>query len=275
MSHTIVHPSSDHTKHLIDLFCWQGPPVNNNADHPVEILVNTGFVVGFCPSRFQPAWAAYRVAHADQDVDFDRPHLYYADTRVDDAVRLGGTTFGHGYHVGHMTPNEAINRQFGRLAQMETFFMTNMSPQKGSLNTGVWLKLEKAILNIENTSGQKDHVWAIIGPIFSAQPETITNSSKEVPIPESYFCITIDPHTYPYNTLSKVELLCMIIPQDADGTTSPEDYLVSLADIENATGLSFFPGWARPRSSPGAPSPLTAISKSTDHRLLQAIRNTR
>jgi len=48
-------------------------------------------------------------------------------------------------HVGHMTPNEVINRQFGRLAQMETFLMSNMSPQYGSLNVGVWLKLEDAI----------------------------------------------------------------------------------------------------------------------------------
>ena len=44
-----------------------------------------------------------------------------------------------------MTPNEVINRQFGRLAQMETFLMSNMSPQYATLNLGVWSKLEKAI----------------------------------------------------------------------------------------------------------------------------------
>ena len=61
---------------------------------PVQILVNTGFIVGFCPSRCQPSWVGYRVAHADQDVDFDRPHLYYADLRVDEAARLSSATFG-------------------------------------------------------------------------------------------------------------------------------------------------------------------------------------
>lgn len=273
MSNTKVHAASLHAQHHIDLFCWKGAPVNNNASHKIEILVNTGFVTGFCPSRFQPSWAAYRIAHADQDVDFDRPHLYYADTRVDTSVRLNGSTFGGGYHVGHMAPNEAINRQFGRLAQMETFFMTNMSPQLGSLNTGVWLKLEKAILNIEDTQGQKDHIWAIIGPIFSDNPNTITHSMNDVPIPDSYFCITVDPHSYPYNTLSRVELLCMIIPQEADRYTSPEDYLVSLADIEAATKLTFFPGWARPKSAPRTASPLTTIHRPDGHRLLQSIRN--
>lgn len=272
MDHTTVHPFSSDVAHRIDLFCWQGPPRNNNANHPVEILVNTGFIVGFCPSRLQPAWAAYRVAYADRDVDFDRPHLYYSDTRMNPDCRLEGNTFGGGYHVGHMAPNEAINRQFGRLAQMETFFMSNMSPQWGELNTGVWLKLEKAILDIEDTPRNKDHVWAVIGPVFSEDPDAIDHGDKQVPILESYFCITIDPHTYPFNTLSNVDILCMNIPQDAPGSGSPEDYLVSLADIEEATGLTFFPGWARPRTAPGTKSPVATVHKPDGHRLLQAVR---
>lgn len=271
MDYTTIHPSSSNAAHRVDLFCWQGAPMNNDADHPVQILVNTGFVVGFCPSRRQPAWAAYRVAYANRDVDFDRPHVYYADSRVDPAVRLDGATFGGGYHVGHMAPNEAINRQFGRLAQMETFFMTNMSPQKGTLNTGVWLKLEKAILDIEDTPNKKDHVWALVGPVFSDAPETIEHSGKQVPIPKGYFCITLDPHSYPFNTLSRVDLLCMTIPQDAPGAGSPQDYLVSLADVESATALTFFPGWGRPRAAPDAQSLVTTVHAPDTHRLLRAL----
>ncbi|MCP4901170.1 MAG: hypothetical protein GY906_29725 [bacterium] len=273
MDFTSIHTSSANLAHRVDLFCWQGAPLNNDPDHPVQVLVNTGFVVGFCPSRRQPAWAAYRVAYADRDVDFDRPHLYYEDTRVDSAVRLTGSTFGSGYHVGHMAPNEAINRQFGRLAQMETFFMTNMSPQRGPLNTGVWLKLEKAILDIEDTPSQKDHVWVLIGPVFSDDPDTIEHSGKQVPLPESYFCITVDPHSYPFNTLSRVHLVCMIIPQNAPSSGTPSDHLVSLADVEDATKLTFFPGWARPRAAPGAPSPMATVHAPSEHRLLKAIED--
>ncbi len=272
MDFTSIHPSSTHLAHRVDLFCWLGAPLNNDPDHPIQILVNSGFVVGFCPSRRQPAWSAYRVALADRDVDFDRPHLYYADSRVDTAVRLSADTFGSGYHVGHMTPNEAINRQFGRLAQLETFFMTNMSPQWGALNQGVWRKLERAILNIEDTADEDDHVWVLIGPIFSDTPQTLVHSGKVVPIPESYFCVTIDPRTYPFNTLSRVDLLCMIIPQSAPSSNSPDDYLKSLADVEDATKLTFFPGWARPRVAPGQDSPVRTVHEPRAHRLLRAIQ---
>jgi DNA/RNA endonuclease G (NUC1) len=140
------------------------------------------------------------------------------------------------------------------------------------LNTGVWLKLEKAILDIEDTPRQQDHVWALIGPVFSDAPQMIEHSGKEVPIPAGYFCITVDPRTYPFNTLSKIDLLCMIIPQDAPPAGAPQDHLVSLADVEDATTLTFFPGWARPRAALDADSPVKTVHASDTHRLLRALK---
>jgi DNA/RNA endonuclease G (NUC1) len=247
MDNTIVHPESEHLAHLIDLFLFQGAPKNNDASRQVQILVNHGYVAGFSPDRLQPLWAAYRVAHADRSVDYDRPHVYYADERLDEDHRLGPETFGKKdgvqYNVGHMVPNEVINVQFGRLAQMETFFMSNMSPQRGSLNSGVWLKLEDAIRNIEDTN-QKDHVWAIAGPIFDDNPDFIPRGDgKQVPIPFAYYYITLDPFRYPWNLQSNVDIACFKIPQTAPRNGSPSGYLVDLDEIETATNLTFLPGW--------------------------------
>ncbi len=176
MDNTTVHPLSRDLAYVIELFLFKGRPKNRDPDRKVVVLINHGYAVGFSPDRLQPLWAAYRVAGSDRDVDFDRPHLYYEDTRLDREWRIGTETFGRQenvqYHVGHMVPNEVINRQFGRLAQMETFLMSNMSPQRGSLNTGVWLRLENMIRNIKDTP-KKDHVWAIAGPIFCDDPKLI------------------------------------------------------------------------------------------------------
>lgn len=247
MNHSEVHPASASLAHLIDLFLFQGAPRNANAGHPVKMLVNHGYVAGYAPTRLQPLWSAYRVAHADLWVDYDRPHVYYADKRLDPAERLGPETFGSHegiqYHVGHMVPNEVVNQQFGRLAQLETFFMSNMSPQRGSLNTGVWLKLEDAIRNIQDTN-QKDHVWVISGPVFDDAPKRITRpDGKEVPIPVAYFCITVDPFRYPWNEQANVDIACFLIPQDAPRGESPARYLVDLREVQDATGLTFMPGW--------------------------------
>ncbi|WP_299831142.1 DNA/RNA non-specific endonuclease [uncultured Roseobacter sp.] len=246
VDNTKVHPSSQHFAHLIDLFLFKGAPVNEDEDHEVSILINHGYVAGYCPTRFQPLWSAYRVARASRDVGYDRPHLYYADERIEKGIRLSSKTFGRKdgiqYHVGHMVPNEAINRQFGRLAQLETFFMTNMSPQRGSLNTGVWLDLENKIRNIDDTS-QKDHIWAIAGPVFGEDPEVIARDGVEVPIPDAYYYISVDPFAYPWDAEGNVDIACFLFPQDAPRGTPLDRFLVDILDIEEATMLRFFPGW--------------------------------
>ncbi|WP_419914015.1 DNA/RNA non-specific endonuclease [Hoeflea sp.] len=271
-----MHESSGHLAHLIDLFMFKGAPENHDADHPVTVLVNHGYVAGFAPSRNQPLWSAYRVAHADEAVDYDRPHFYYADERIGESARLSKDTFGKhdgiGYHVGHMVPNEVINVQFGRLAQLETFFMTNMCPQRGSLNTGVWLKLENAIRNIKDTTGQKDHMWVIVGPVFGADPDHIErDDGKMVPIPEAFYCVSVDPFRYPYDTPGAVEIACFLIPQNAPAGSSPSDYLASLSEIEAATKLKFMPGWDAtvPRSAPRSPSRSRGAATQVNRLLAQ------
>jgi len=253
MDFTNIHPSCLHQTHHVDLHLWRGAPKNLDEDHPVQIIVNQGYVVGFCPDRLQPSWAAYRVAHADDDVDYDRPLMYYDDLRLPKEQRIGRKTFGRigriKLDVGHLAANEVINRQYGRLAQMETFLMSNMSPQYGSFNRGVWLKLETAIREIEDEPG-KDHVWAVIGPIFGDQPPTISRGrGKNLPIPEKYFCIVVDPFQYPFDTPSKVHIDCFILPQDAPRGSNPKDYPASLEEIEAATKLKFFDSWGRDYAS--------------------------
>jgi DNA/RNA endonuclease G (NUC1) len=249
MDHTTIHPLCASQAHHIDLHLWRGAPRNLDETRPIQILANQGYVVGFCPERLQPAWSAYRVAHADDDVDYDRPLNYYDDMRLDDAHRIGRRTFGKiggiQLNVGHMTPNEVINRQFGRLAQMETFLMSNMSPQYAALNSGVWLKLETAIREIKDEPG-KDHVWAIVGPVFGEEPSSINRGhGKYLPIPDAYFCVIVDPHSYPYDTPSRVHIDCLIIPQDAPRDSNPDDYPATLEEVEEATNLNFFASWGR------------------------------
>jgi DNA/RNA endonuclease G (NUC1) len=277
--HTTIHPSSQPMAHLIDLIVFKGAPQNQDAQRPIQILVNHGFVVGYCAERLQPAWTAYRVALATRDVKYDRPHLYYDDPRLAAAERIGPQTFGKknniAYHVGHMVPNEVINLQFGRLAQMETFFMSNMSPQRGTLNTGVWAKLENAIRNIENTS-ERDHVWCIVGPIFGDDPDTLDRAGgKKVPIPDAYFCITVDPFRYPWDRRSNVDVVAFRIEQDEDKWTPLDELVVDVATIEAQTNLRFFPNWggagpaaAGAAAAAGAHDPARVASR---HRILRQL----
>ena len=105
MDHTTVHPSCANQAHRIDLHLWRGAPRNQDETRPITMLVNDGYIVGFSPARLQPAWSAYRVALAQDDVDYERPLTYYDDLRLDEAHRIGRRTFdkigGVPLNVGH------------------------------------------------------------------------------------------------------------------------------------------------------------------------------
>ncbi len=243
MDNTDFLRASEPLRHIVSLLCFRGRPINHDVDRRVHMIVNHGYVVGFSPDRLQPLWAAYRVSASVRDVDYERPHLFYDDPRIPEDWQIGtrgfGALNGKRYDRGHLVPNYAINTQFGRLAQMETFFMTNISPQRDKMNRGTWMKLEKLI--IRDFAPAWEHIWVITGPIFSRRPRYLVRANRlRVAIPKSYFAILVDPIRYPHNEPSNVFFLALEIPQTATNQVPGDQHVTTIGAIEEATQLQFF-----------------------------------
>lgn len=243
--HSELLPVSAPLAHLLEFFCLHGPPANRDPARPVSILVNHGYALGFSPDRLQPAWAAYQVSAARRDVDYERPEMFHDDPRLPPAWRIGADRGFRRvddipYDRGHMVPNFAVNTQYGRVAQFETFFMSNISPQRATTNRGAWARLEKAVTGAY--APLRKHVWALVGPIFGADPPLIARpNGLRVPVPEAHFLILADPEKYPFDAPDNLNILALVMPRDW-GHRKPDDALVSsLPEIEAATGLTFFP----------------------------------
>lgn len=237
--HSSILPVCQPLAHALEFFCFRGRPLNHDAAHPVTILVNHGYAVGFCPTRSQPLWAAYQVSAATRDVDYQRPELFYDDPRLPGEQRIGTWGFGKGYDRGHMVPNFAINTQFGRLAQNETFFMSNIVPQNSKTNRGVWQRLEKLI--IRQFAPAWEHIWVLAGPIFDKKPKTIKrDNGLEIPIPKSFFLILVDPQKFPHDQPENVRFLALEVGQDTGYVDPGDDLVTTVEAIEQATGLTFF-----------------------------------
>jgi len=237
-------PASAPFAHFMEFFCLHGAPSNADANPAVSIVVNHGYALGYAPDRGQPLWAAYQVAAATRDLDFERPEFFYDNPRLPEDWRIGtrgyGRLDGAGYDRGHMVPNFAINTQFGRVAQFETFFMSNIVPQRSSMNRGIWKNLEHGI--VKAYAPMRKHVWVLTGPVFAADPPVVTRpNGRKVPVPEALFLIIADPERYPFDDADNLNILALLIPQDI-ATTKPETAPISsLPEIEARTGLTFFP----------------------------------
>lgn len=201
------------------------------AVRPLRILQNEGFIVGYDELRRNPAWVAYRVFDPKGKTAGERPERFEVDTRT--RARVSPQEYTHtGFDRGHMAPNHAIALLYGEQAQEQTFLMSNIVPQAPDLNRKIWRDLEARILH--SYAKRFGEVWVVTGPVYpqGAAPDIL---GEGVAVPTACFKILIDEHEH------GLRAQAFIIPQDVKGDESPAQFLVSVREVENRTGLDFFP----------------------------------
>jgi len=190
IDNTEIAEASRQLEYLAPIFSYKGRPLNNDTNRNVTVLINHGYMVGYSADRKQPLWAAYRVSNARRSVDYERPPFFYEDLRLPANARVASDTFA-GYDRGHMVPNSAINTQYGQLAQLETFLMSNICPQHADLNQRLWRTLENRIVN--NYAPAREHIWVVSGPIF----EQDLGQVNGVDIPSHFYMVLVDVGQWP------------------------------------------------------------------------------
>ena len=205
-----------------------GVPRAAGLPHRVRILENTGYLCGYSDTLRSPVWVAYRLFDKiGRDSGGERPDGFRVDSRTLAKVHSDEFTRS-GFDRGHLAPNFGISRCYGEEAQLETFLMSNIVPQKHEMNAGLWRFLEER--SALNYAGRFGEVWVITGPVFSDSPQTIGDG---VPVPIACFKILID------RTEGKFRAQSFLIPQDAKGLGGINQYMVSIDKLERLTRLDF------------------------------------
>ncbi|MEG3081520.1 DNA/RNA non-specific endonuclease [Halomonas sp. 5021] len=216
-----------------DMYTWQGVPtweaLSLTSFH--RVLRNDGYLVGWSDVRVNPLWVSYQVAAVDDTRIGSRPD-FRPDWRT--LWPVGTDSYsGSGYDRGHLAPNYAIAAVHGRSAQLDTFYMSNMTPQRPNLNRRLWQRLEEAVM--DHFAPRFDRLQIITGPVFPDNlMDNVFNRVGLVEVPEAFYKIIVAPHD------EAPLALAFIMPQDVRGNEPLDDYLVSIDDIEARTGLDFF-----------------------------------
>jgi endonuclease G len=145
---------------------------------------------------------------------------------TDQSVKGGATPAdyaGTGYDKGHMAPDG--DQSWDQQVEFESFLMTNMAPQAGSLNRGIWKLLETSV---RGWAVQVGHNFTIVsGAVYSQGDKTI---GAGVIVPHAFYKIVIDensgqvaawwfPHVAPYpnlgNDLTKFRITIAQLEQQA------------------------------------------------------------
>ena len=116
-----------------------------------------------------------------------RTNAFVADQSVQNGPRPDDYA-ATGYDKGHMAPDGDLS--WDQQVEYESFLMTNMSPQAGSLNRGIWKLLETSV---RGWVVQRNQVYTIyVGGIYNANDKKIGTG---VVVPNAFYKIVINQST--------------------------------------------------------------------------------
>ena len=113
-------------------------------------------------------------------------------------------------------------------AMNESFYLSNMVPQSGSMNSGIWRMLES---KVQKWAKGRGGVFVYTGPVYLKDKKTKVVGTNKVAVPDMLFKIVFDPN--------KPEAIAFVMPNRKLNTVDMPKYLVSIEKIEAMTGLDF------------------------------------
>ena len=194
------------------------------ASLPQEMVHYKGFTVSFNPELHIPNYTVYELTKAEVDGDQARAKSFDCDESVKGCPQPSDYTRS-GYDRGHMTP--AGDMKWDYTAMRQSFFMTNICPQRHALNGGGWKTLEE---KVRDWASRDSALIVITGPITAPGMATIGNG---VAVPPRFFKVLLAPYAVPARGIA-------FIYRNEGGQKRVADQAVSIDEVEAVTGFDFF-----------------------------------
>ena len=217
------------------------------------------FSICYDLDKLVPHWVAYPVHNAylgsqgrTNAWSFD--DYYYSSTGVakyqptnpvipqEKQQNIVSGAYGTGDQRGHMLPS--ATRLYDYNTNAQTFYATNMMPQNGDFNGGVWANLEGKVRG----NRCSDTLFVVTGTLFESGSYQFTARGRKITRPSHAYKLLL--RTKSGNTgkpianiTSADDLMCIgfVFENNYTGAnTSISEAVVSVADIERRTGFKFF-----------------------------------
>lgn len=189
------------------------------------LISHSYFALSYSSTHRQAEFVYYYLPPAHIGGGQERTDDFRADPKVRSNPVKGTDYQGSGYDRGHLCP--AGDMTINRMAMSETFFMSNMSPMVPSFNRGIWSKVEDWVRDAALANGG---LYVVTGPVLSGSCGKVKQS---ITVPCSYYKIVFKGGANP-------KMLGFIL-SNAGASGSISRFTVSIDEIEQKTGIDFFP----------------------------------
>ncbi len=215
-----------------------GNPIYLNES--LQEVRHAAFTLGYSEKHEQAAWVQHIVIPEVEFANVSRTNDFRPDTLVTTGSAVESDYFlkkvlpdgqmefnGFGYDRGHLAPSADF--RWSQKALSESYFYSNMSPQRPEFNRERWAELESWVRTY--VIDFKEPVYVVTGPVLKDGLKQ--QGENKVSIPEQFYKIVLDL------TGDEQKAIAFLMPND-HCANPVSGYTTSVDEIEKLTGLDFF-----------------------------------
>ncbi|MGE0321499.1 MAG: DNA/RNA non-specific endonuclease [Polyangiaceae bacterium] len=215
------------------------------------------FVIEYDADLRGPIWTAYRLERADV-LEAERRDAFRADPLLDADVRAECRDYEEPiFDIGHLVPRADMNRSSS--AMLNTFLLSNMTPQHCATNRGPWLVLEDLVRQWATTGPLLIYSGALydwhppegedppaqVPRMYSPRYPAEMGEVRRVAVPSHLFKIVIRLHES--GVTGPFEAIAFLLRNSPQKVPKPklkaylQAAIVAPGRLEHLTGVRFFP----------------------------------
>ena len=199
----------------------------------------TSFSMEYDKSKKHSRWVAFRFDNQTRLQEATRSDEFIPDPSLDMEYQRTQVDFGKkGYDRGHLCAS--ADRLYQQEANDQTFYYTNMSPQRNNFNTGVWLALEGQVQSWGRSCTSSDTLYVVKGGTIDKEDQIrgYISNDRSKPIPRYYYMALLFKKG---DSFKAIAFWMEHTDSKPSKTIKLVDYALSIDELEEKTGIDFFP----------------------------------
>ncbi|KFF07046.1 DNA/RNA non-specific endonuclease [Flavobacterium reichenbachii] len=200
-----------------------------------QIVKHQYYTLSYNEKFEQAEWVAYELKKENlKNRNYRRPY-FVEDPKVTTGSADWRNYKNSGYDKGHLCP--AADMEFDEDAYNDTFYTSNISPQKHDFNSGIWNRLEQ---KTRYWAEKHNDIYIVTGGILKDSDKKI--GTENVSVPKYFYKIVLA------KSGNEHKAIAFLVPNE-DSNKPIYDFIVPIETLEKMTGIDFFPNLKNLKSS--------------------------
>lgn len=199
------------------------------AKRSEQVIRHEGYTVSYNSDYRIANWVAYELTPEEaKSKKTERSNKFAPDPMVKGVTATNDDYTRTGYDRGHLAP--AGDMKWSAKAMRESFYLSNICPQKPALNRGIWKELEEQSRMWANDYGA---LLIAAGPIMTDDMKRM--GTNRVGVPDAFYKVIC------YVSGNKYKAIGFILENRDYKKSTMQSVAIPVDSVEKVTGIDFFP----------------------------------